>query len=82
MSIRKTELHIDRIEDGVAVAYDNNENEYFIRDNISDIKENDILEATLTEDGLITSITVLHEKTEAKKHSMNKLLTNLFNKGV
>lgn len=82
MSIRKTELHIDRIEDGVAVAYDNNENEYFIRDNISDIKENDIVEATLTEDGLVTSITVLHEKTEAKKLSMKKLLTNLFNKGV
>ena len=82
MSSRKTELHVDRIEDGVAVAYDNNENEYFIRDNISDIKENDILEATLTEDGLVTSITVLHEKTEAKKHSMKELLTNLFNKGV
>ena len=82
MSVRKTELHIDRIEDNIAVAYDSNGNEYFIREKIFEIKENDIIEATLSEEGFVTEISVLHKKTEDKKQFVKKLLSDLFSKGV
>ena len=80
MSTEKKELHVDRIEDGIAVAYDRFGNEYTLRQKIADIRENDIINATVNEHGHIIDLTVLTEKTEAVKLSLKARLKKLFNK--
>ena len=79
MSTEKKELHVDRIEDGIAVAYDRFGNEYTLRQKIADIRENDIINATVNERGHIIDLTVLTEKTEATKLSLKARLKKLFN---
>lgn len=80
MSTEKIEMHIDRIEDGIAVAYDRFGKEYTMCEKIADIKENDIIDATVNEYGHIIDLTVLSEKTETAKLSLRDRLSNLFNK--
>ena len=79
MSCEKKELHIDRIEDGIIVAYDRLGNEYTICRKIADVKENDIIDATINEHGHIIDLTVLYEKTKAVKLSLKERLKKLFN---
>ena len=80
MSIENKEMRVERIEDGIAVAYDRFGNEYTVRQRIADIRENDIIDATVNEHGHIIDLTVLSEKTEAAKLSLKDRLANLFNK--
>jgi len=80
MSTEKKELHVDRIEDGIAVAYDRFGNEYTLRQKIADIRENDIINATVNEHGHIIDLTVLTKKTEATKLSLKARLKKLFKK--
>ncbi len=80
MNTEAKEMTIDRIENGVAVAYDRDGNEYTVCANIAGIKESDIVSATVNEHGQIIDITVLHKITKNKKRSLKDRLTNLFEK--
>lgn len=79
MSCEKKELHIDRIEDGIVVAYDSNGYEYTMCARIADVKENDIVDATVNERDQIIDLRVLPEKTKAAKLSLQERLSKLFN---
>lgn len=80
MGTKRIELRIDRIEDGIAVAFDRNGNEYTISANIADVKESDIIDATVNEQGEIINLAVLTDKTKAIKLSLKDKLKYLFNK--
>ena len=50
--MKETELRVDRIEEGLAVAYDDDGREYTFCAKLADAAENDILLATLGERGI------------------------------
>ena len=80
MSIEKKELRVDRIEEGMAIAYSTDGTEYCMCQKIADVQESDILLADINADGNVVSVTVLQSKTEEVKTSMQARLHKLFGK--
>lgn len=78
--MKETELRVDRIEEGLAVAYDEGGREYTFCAKLTDAAENDILLAALGEDGAVVAATKLTEKTNAVKQDMQARLNRLFDK--
>lgn len=74
------ELCIDRIENGVVVAHNQEGSEYTFNHFTADIKEGDLVNATFSKNGEIVKITVLHKKTLIAKSSLKQRLSNLFGK--
>ena len=76
--MKETELRVDRIEEGLAVAYDDDGREYTFYAKLADAAENDILLATLGENDAVVAPTKLTEKTNAVKQDMHARLRRLF----
>ena len=62
--MKTAELRVDRIEEGVAVAYDAGGVEYRMCAKIAGLDENDILLAEINSEGEVVSAEKLPEKTE------------------
>lgn len=77
-SMKTTELRVDRIEEGVAVAYDTDGAEYRMCAKIGDLAENDVLRASLNDEGEVVSAEKLPEKTEEIKAAAQSRLDRLF----
>ena len=75
--MKETELRVDRIEEGLAVAYDEDGREYTFCAKLADVAENDILLATLGESDAAKKLT---DKTNAVKQDMQARLNRLFDK--
>lgn len=80
METENKKMRVDRIEEGLAVAYTDDGQEYTIRREIADLKENDLIMATVSESGEIVAAEVLETETAAKKEELRSRLKNLFNK--
>ncbi|MBQ8836027.1 MAG: hypothetical protein IJ002_00800 [Clostridia bacterium] len=80
MSTEIKKLHVDRIEEGTVIAFSSDGEEYTMCEKIADIKESDIINATINENGEVVSVEVLSEETENKKSEMKTRLRNLFTK--
>lgn len=78
--MKTTELRVDRIEEGVAVAYDADGAEYRMCAKINDLAENDVLRASLNDEGEVVSVKKLPEKTEAVRTAVQSRLDKLFGK--
>ena len=76
--MKETELRVDRIEEGLAVAYDDDGREYTFCAKLADAAENDILLATLGENDAVVAATKLTEKTNAVKQDMHARLRQPF----
>lgn len=76
--MKKTELRVDRIEEGVAVAYDANGAEYIMCAKIGDLAENDIFLADVNDVGEVVSTEKLPEKTAEVKAAVQSRLNRLF----
>lgn len=73
-------LRIDRIEENIAVAYDDGGNEYKIIEEPLQIKESDIVTAEFDECGNIIAISTEEEETAAVKNDFQGRLDKLFGK--
>jgi|GEM_PF-1896340 len=80
MNTEKKELRVDRIEDGLAIAYAFDGTEYCMCQKIADIHESDILLADINAEGNVVSVSVLQQETEEVKASFKERLHKLFNK--
>lgn len=80
MQSQQKELRVDRVEEGLAIAYDAEGNEYCMCARIADLKESDILLASINSDGTVFDVSVLQEKTEENKQALKNKLQKLFNK--
>ena len=73
-------LFIDRIEENVVIAFDDNNVKYTFRLNDNSLCESDIILAKITKSGELESIKVLKEETSLKKSSIFFRLQRLFKK--
>ncbi len=73
-------LRVDRIEEGIAVAFSEDGTEYRIPQEFAAVQESDILMATIHENGEVTTVEVLREETQEKKQRLRSRLKKLFNK--
>ncbi|MBQ4599310.1 MAG: DUF3006 domain-containing protein [Clostridia bacterium] len=80
MEAESKKMRVDRIEEGLAVAYTDDGKEYILRENIANLKESDIIMATADENGNVIKVQVQREETENVKQTMKNRLQNLFNK--
>ena len=82
MSTETKKLCVDRIEEGIAIAYDTDGNEYCMCERIADIQESDVLLATVNENGAVVDVRIQREETEEEKQILHSRLHSLFqNKG-
>ena len=72
------ELRVDRIENGLAVAYDRAGNEYVMCQKIGDLAECDVLSAAVNERGDVVEVVVRREETERAKSAARQNLNELF----
>lgn len=80
MHTKTIQLRVDRIEDGIAVAYAADGAEYCTCAKATGIEENDILLAIVDANGNITDVTVLPEETEKVKQTLKSRLHSLFDR--
>ncbi len=80
MQTKTIQLRIDRIEEGLAVAFAEDGTAYTVRADIADLRENDIIAASVDAHGEILTAEILHDETAAKKDELRLKLKNLFNK--
>ncbi len=80
MDTERKELRVDRIEDGLAIAYDASGNEYCMCAKIADLQESDVLLAAINKDGAVVDARVQHEKTNEIKQSLKSRLQSLFDR--
>lgn len=71
------ELRVDRLEDGIAIAYDKNGNRYEMCGRIADLSENDLIFAAIGDGGEVLAATVLPEKTEKIKRDLHVRLQKM-----
>ena len=75
-----TKLRIDRIEEGIVIAFSEREEEFHFPLELAYVKENDVCDAVIDEEGKVISLTVsANETTDAKSRIQSKL-SKLFNK--
>ena len=80
METENKKMRVDRIEEGLAVAYTDDGQEYILRKEIAYLKENDILLADIDQNGNVVNVQVRREETEKAKQTIKNRLQNLFNK--
>lgn len=73
-------LTVDRIEEGIIVAFSDSGEKYISQGKLANISENDIIMATITDDFKILSARVLAEETKTKINSLKERLKSLFSK--
>lgn len=78
MNTKNVELNIDRIENGITVAYDRDGNRYVFAFPPVNVKEGDIISASINSNCEIIDFTVLQEETQRAKSSLKKQLATLF----
>lgn len=78
--MKKIELRVDRIEEGLAVAYDDSGAEYTFCAKLADVNESDILCATVSENGAVVEAQKLAEQTDSTLRDMQARLQRLFDK--
>lgn len=78
--MKKIELRVDRIEEGLAVAYDDSGEEYTFCTKLANVKENDILCATISDSGAVIEAQKLTGQTDSTLQDMQARLHRLFNK--
>lgn len=77
MQSKKKELRVDRIEEGLAIAYDVEGNEYCMCAKIADLQESDILVADINNNGVVFNVSVQRDKTEENKERLLARLQEL-----
>lgn len=80
MNTEKKELRVDRIEEGLVIAYDANGNEYCMCERIADIQESDILLADVNKDEQVVAVEVQREKMAVQTKTLTNRLKKLFDK--
>lgn len=80
METKSKKMCVDRIEEGLAVAYTDDGDAYTMCQKIANLQESDIILATINENGEVVAAEVLSEETAAKKAELRSRLKNLFNK--
>lgn len=80
MSTENKKLCVDRIEDGVAVAYSDDGTEYTMCHKIADIHESDIITASINDRGEVVAVEVRKEETAERKVGLHERLKKLFDK--
>ena len=74
------ELRVDRIENGIAVAYSDTGREYRFAKRPKELRDGDIIRATIGKNGEIIIVEILGDKTTQVKVEMQNRLHKLFNK--
>lgn len=72
-------LHIDRIEESIAIAF-SNDGKKFSFAAASNLKESDIVLATVDQSGDVVNIAPLTSETNHTKNSLSERLKKLFKK--
>lgn len=80
MSTEIKKLRVDRIEEGIVIAFSDDGKEYTMCEKIADIKESDIINAAVNENGEVVSVEICKEETDAKKSELKSKLKSLFTK--
>jgi hypothetical protein len=75
----KQKFSVDRIEDGIAVCYDENSKKYEFSVETVRLARGSLFEATLV-DGIPTDIVYLEQETLETKQAMKKRLDALFSR--
>ena len=78
MHTQSKELRVDRIEEGIAIAFDENGAKYIFSQNDFPACEGDIAHATFDRNGRITEIKIFKKKTNEEKELLQSRLSNLF----
>lgn len=78
MSTEIKKLHVDRIEEGVVIAFSEDGKEYTMCEKIASVKESDIINAAINENDEVVSVEILSEETKSKKSELKNRLKNLF----
>ena len=74
------ELRVDRIENEIAVAYSDTGREYRFTKEPKELRDGDIILATIGKDGKITAVEILGDKTAQVKAELQSRLHKLFKK--
>lgn len=80
MNTETKKLYVDRVEDGVIIAYSIEKTEYIFSNEDSNIHENDILIANINENNEVVSVIVLQEETTKRINTLKNRVKKLFNK--
>ncbi len=75
-----TKLKIDRIEEGIAIAFSNEGEEYHFSQKFANVRENDICDAIINDEGKVISLSVNSQETKRIRDRMHAKLNKLFNK--
>lgn len=75
----KQKFSVDRIENGIAVCYDENQTKYEFPAALVALERGSLFEADL-KDGILTSIVYLEEETAQTKKQMKQRLDSLFSR--
>ena len=75
-----TKLKIDRIEEGIAVAFSSEGNEYHFPQSFANVRENDVCDAIINDEGKVVSLSVNNRETQLNSDRMRTKLNKLFNK--
>lgn len=80
MHTETKKLRIDRIEEGIAVAFADDGKQYSLSPALCTMRESDILLVTLDTSDTVIAAEVLQKETEAEKDALRVRLKNLFHK--
>lgn len=73
-------LTVDRIEEGVVIAFSSDRQKYTFPLEDLPLKENDIFKAEITDNSDVIFLEILKEETQRRKCSLKSRLKKLFNK--
>ena len=73
-------LKIDRIEEGIAIAFSNEGEEYHFPQKFANVRENDICDAIFNDEGKVISLSVNNQETQRSRDRLQTKLNKLFNK--
>lgn len=80
MTSKIPKLTVDRIEEGVVIAFSDDGQKYTFAKEELPLKENDIFNAEIAEDGTVIVLNILKKETNRRKKSLRNRLKQLFNK--
>ena len=69
-------LSVDRVENGIAVCYDDNDKKYELL--LDGVSEGDIISVSFDTDGSLLSVNRLENETEARRSELASRTKNLF----
>ena len=75
-----TKLKIDRIEEGIVIAFSDDGEEYHFSQRLANVHENDVCDAVINSDSKVVSLAINNRETQCNKDRVRNKLNKLFTK--